>query len=156
MKDEIKTRHENSNTYEIIKSTDLEVVDKGDGPHKKPVAIEKLIKWRKKGLTYSEIGSLAGVSKQSVHKRLKPFKEAIESLPTYKEHRADIFAILQSMLLNSLTESDIKAISGATRRPSCRSTTGRWCWPARTAPARPTCWRQFPFSRPDEACGARV
>ena len=91
------------------------LVYEGDDIHNKPLPIEKLIKWRKQGLSYSEIGSLAGTSKQAAHKRLKAFKKAIENLPTYKEHRADVFAILQSQLLNSLTEADIKSMAPASR-----------------------------------------
>ena len=103
------------NLLKIIEPDTELIVDKGDDSQAKPAPIEKLLKWRQQGLSYSEIGSLAGTSKQAAHKRLQPFKGAIESLPTYKEHRADIFAILQSMLLNSLTEADIKSMAPTSR-----------------------------------------
>ena len=81
----------------------------------KPVPIEKLLKWRKQGLSYDEIGSMIGRSKQAVHQRLAPYRDAIENLPAFKEHRADLFAVQQSRLLNSLTDADIKRMAPASR-----------------------------------------
>ena len=93
----------------------LDSLDDIDISGNKSAPIAELLKWRKQGLTYEEIGNLAGTSKQAAHQRLKPFKDAIENLPSFKEHRADILAVLQSMLLSSLTEEDIKSMAPASR-----------------------------------------
>ena len=58
---------------------------------------------------------MAGVSKQAIHQRLQPYKDAIDNLPTFKEYRADLFAVQQSRLLNSLTDKDIKKMAPASR-----------------------------------------
>jgi hypothetical protein len=58
---------------------------------------------------------MTGRSKQAVHQRLQPYKDAIENLPAFKENRADIFAIHQQRLLNSLTDDDIKRIPPGSR-----------------------------------------
>ncbi len=58
---------------------------------------------------------MTGKSKQAVHQRLQPYKDAIENLPAFKENRADIFAIHQQRLLNSLTDDDIKRIPPGSR-----------------------------------------
>ena len=110
-----KTKQTDNNHLEIVKKTDELALDDIDMSGNKPVPIEKLLKWRKQGLTYEEIGELAGTSKQASHQRLKPYKDAIENLPFFKDNRADIFAILQSLILSSLTEEDIKSMAPASR-----------------------------------------
>ena len=87
-------------TVEAIENTEELTLDTVDDFPDKPVPIEKLLKWRKQGLSYDEIGSMIGRSKQAVHQRLQPYKDAIENLPVFKENRADIFAIHQQRLLN--------------------------------------------------------
>jgi hypothetical protein len=61
---------------------------------------------------------MTGRSKQAVHQRLQPYKDAIENLPAFKENRADIFAIHQQRLLNSLTDDDIKKMPPGSRMTS--------------------------------------
>ena len=77
------------------------------------IPIAKLIELRTKNpnLTYQQIGDMLGCSKVNVINRLKPYKEEIESLPTFKKSRGDILALVQSKLLNSLTLEDIKGAS---------------------------------------------
>jgi hypothetical protein len=103
-------------TVEAIENTEELTLDTVDDFPDKPVSVEKLLKWRKQGLSYDEIGeSMIGRSKQAVHQRLQPYKDAIENLPAFKENRADIFAIHQQRLLNSLTDDDIKRIPPGSR-----------------------------------------
>ena len=77
------------------------------------IPIAKLIELRTQNpnLTYQQIGDMVGCSKVNVINRLKPYKEEIESLPTFKKSRGDIFALVQSKLLNSITVDDIKDAS---------------------------------------------
>ena len=110
-----KIKQTENNPHEIVINTGELALDDIDISGNKPVPIEKLLKWRKQGLTYEEIGELAGISKQASHQRLKPFRDAIENLPSFRKHRADILALLQSMLLSSLTEEDIKSMAPASR-----------------------------------------
>jgi hypothetical protein len=102
-------------TVEAIENTEELTLDTVDDFPDKPVPIEKLLKWRKQGLSYDEIGSMIGRSKQTVHQRLQPYKDAIENLPVFKENRADIFAIHQQRLLNSLSDDDIRKIPPGSR-----------------------------------------
>jgi hypothetical protein len=102
-------------TVEAIENTEELTLDTVDDFPDKPVPIEKLLKWRKQGLSYDEIGSMIGRSKQAVHQRLQPYKDAIENLPAFKENRADIFAIHQQRLLNSLSDDDIRKIPPGSR-----------------------------------------
>ena len=102
-------------TVEAIDYTEELSLDTVDDSPDKPVPVEKLLKWRKQGLSYAEIGKMTGKSKQAVHQRLQPYKDAIENLPAFKENRADIFAIHQQRLLNSLTDDDIKRIPPGSR-----------------------------------------
>ena len=77
------------------------------------IPIAKLIELRTQNpnLTYQQIGDMVGCSKVNVIQRLRPYKDEIESLPTFKKSRGDIFALVQSKLLNSVTEDDIKGAS---------------------------------------------
>ena len=76
-----------------------------------PIPISRLIELRKKNLSYNEIAELVGRTKQTVHKRLQPYVEDINNLQSFKDHRADILAVHQARLLNSLTPDAIKECS---------------------------------------------
>ncbi len=102
-------------TVEAIDNTEKLTLDTVDDSSDKPVSIERLLEYRKRGLSYAEIGKMAGVSKQAIHQRLAPYRDAIENLPAFKEHRADLFAVQQSRLLNSLTDKDIKRMAPVSR-----------------------------------------
>ena len=58
-----------------------------------------------------QMGKVLGCSHVNVIKRLEPYREEIEALPTFKKNRGDIFALVQSKLLNSVTCEDIKGAS---------------------------------------------
>ena len=79
------------------------------------IPISRIIELRKRGNSYTEIGKILGCSKQNVELRLRPFKAEIEALESYKEQRADVLAVYQQKILNSLTDSDIKSIPPGSR-----------------------------------------
>ena len=79
------------------------------------IPISRIIQLRKRGNSYSEIGKILGCTKQNVELRLRPFKGEIEALESFKEQRADVLAVYQQKLLNSLTDSDIKRMPPGTR-----------------------------------------
>ena len=81
----------------------------------KGIPLQRLIELRSKGLSYSEIGSLVNCSKVNVYNRLVDFKEDIESLKSFKDNRADLFAVYQSALINSINLNDIKKMPAASR-----------------------------------------
>lgn len=70
-----------------------------------------LFEYRKKNLTYKEIGNLHGISKQAVHQRLQGAGLADYSIQHYVNNRADILAWLQHRLLFSLTDDDLKKMA---------------------------------------------
>jgi transposase len=107
-----KTEEPTVDAIDYTEKLSLDTVD--DSPDIK-VPVEKLLKWRKQGLSYSEIGKMIGRSKQAVHQRLQSYIDAIDNLPAFKENRADIFAIHQQRLLNSLTDDDIKRMPPGSR-----------------------------------------
>jgi hypothetical protein len=79
------------------------------------IPISRIIELRKRGNSYAEIGKILGCTKQNVELRLRPFKAEIEALESFKEQKADVLAVYQLKLLNSLTESDIKNIPPGSR-----------------------------------------
>ena len=79
------------------------------------IPISRIIELRKRGNSYKEIGKILGCTKQNVELRLRPFKAEIEALQSFKEQRADVLAVYQQKLLNSLTDSNIKRMPPGTR-----------------------------------------
>ena len=79
------------------------------------IPISRIIELRKRGNSYSEIGKILGCTKQNVELRLRPFKREIEALESFKEQKADVLAVYQLKLLNSLTEGDIKRMPPGSR-----------------------------------------
>ena len=75
------------------------------------VPISTLFDYRKKKLTYKEIGLIHGVTKQTVHQRLQDAGLADYSIQHYVNNRADILAWLQHRLLFSLTDDDLKKMA---------------------------------------------
>jgi len=118
LKEKLMVKKTEEPTVEAIDNTEKLTLDTVDDSPDIPVPVEKLLKWRKQGLSYSEIGNMIGRSKQAVHQRLQPYRNAIDNLPAFKENRADIFAIHQQRLLNSLTDDDIKKMPPGSRMTS--------------------------------------
>lgn len=77
-------------------------------PINKNIPIELLIDYSSKGLSYSEIGKLAGCNSSNVYHRFKAAGYVPEHLKAYKDNRADVFSWWQSKILNSINEDDIK------------------------------------------------
>jgi len=80
-----------------------------DRSHKN-IPIETIIEYRNRGLSYTEIAKLTGCSRQNVHQRLETVEYSKEDLDHFKKHRGDVFAFLQSKLLNSIDSDAIKGM----------------------------------------------
>ena len=76
--------------------------------HKK---VDKLraLELKKGGATYAEIAKVQGVSPQAVNKQIKDLLPN-EDTETFKNHRADILAEMQSKLLSSIEPDEIKKV----------------------------------------------
>ena len=81
-----------------------------DRSHKN-IPIETIIEYRNRGLSYTEIAKLTGCSRQNVQQRLEAVGYDKEDLENFKKHRGDVFAFLQSKLLNSIDLHELKEIS---------------------------------------------
>jgi hypothetical protein len=81
----------------------------------KNIPLQQLLELRAKGLSFNDIAKIVGCNKSNVHNRLKEYKEELEQLDSFKDNRADYFAITQAKLLNSIDESDIKRMAPASR-----------------------------------------
>ena len=77
-----------------------------------PPTLSRLIELRNKGLTYQEIATIVGRTKQTVHERLQDHIHEIDNLKSFKENKADVLAVQQARILNNLTTEDIKKSSG--------------------------------------------
>ncbi len=73
------------------------------------IPTETLYHYRKKGLSFADIGQLVGLTKQAVHQRLHKEGLADTSLQDFMATRADMFAATQRRILLSIDESVIKA-----------------------------------------------
>lgn len=71
------------------------------------IPIEDMIEYRNKGLSHQDIANLVGCSKQNVQERLERAGYNPERLKNFTKNRADMFAHIQSELLNSLTPEAI-------------------------------------------------
>jgi len=83
------------------------------GPKGIPVGLA--VEYAALGLTQTEIARLLGCSVPRVSNMLKPHKQALASLETYKTRRADVLCLLGRELLYSLTPDQIKAMAPASR-----------------------------------------
>ena len=72
------------------------------------IPIARIIELRGKQLTYEEIGSILGCSRENICQRLHGYKASIDNLKSVKGHRADTLAVVGDTILNSLTPDDIK------------------------------------------------
>ena len=90
-----------------------DTVDTEQSPNetKDIIPIAKLLALRKKKLSYEQIGKIVGCSKVNVWERLQPYIDEIESLDSYKDNRADLLAIVQHRLVNTLNPTTIEKMS---------------------------------------------
>lgn len=76
-----------------------------------PAPIAKVIELRNKGLSYTEVGAILGVTKEAIYQRLKPFLPSVDNLQAVKDNRADTLTVVGDSVLTSLTEEDIQKAS---------------------------------------------
>jgi len=77
----------------------------------KDIPIETIIELKTKHdppLSDTQIANLLNCSKQNINQRLKDYRDDIQGLPAFKKNRADILALTQSRIINSLTNKDIQ------------------------------------------------
>jgi len=77
------------------------------------IPISKILDLRVKNpnMSIRQMGKVLGCSHANIIKRLEPYREEIEALPSFKKNRGDMLAMVQNKLLNSVTIEDIKGAS---------------------------------------------
>ena len=78
---------------------------------RKNIPIETIIEYRNRELSYAEIAKLTGCSRQNIQQRLEAVEYDKEDLEHFKKHRGDVFAFLQSKILNSIDIDEIKELN---------------------------------------------
>lgn len=74
--------------------------------HIKHIPIETIIDLHAKNLSHAQIAKIVGCRSQNITQRLQA--SGITSLRNFKKNRADVFATIQSRILNSIGDDDIK------------------------------------------------
>ncbi len=77
----------------------------------KTIPIDRLIELSQKGLTHEEIGQLVGCRANNVQRRLKPYRDQLTEIKDFVSARSISLQVLQKLLLDSITEKDIKKMS---------------------------------------------
>jgi len=77
----------------------------------KSIPIESIIEYRKKGLTTREIATLLNCSHPNIVQRLQTVTADVDSLDSYKIHRADILALNGRRLLSHVTDEKLQKAS---------------------------------------------
>lgn len=90
---------------EIVENIDINDIPK---TAQKGILLQDIIELVNKGLNYSQIARVLKCSKNNVIQRLKTVGYNQQSLENFKKHRGDIFAFIQSKLLNSINDETIK------------------------------------------------
>ena len=75
---------------------------------RKRIPIEAILELKLKGNSDKDIATLLHCSQQNVSARLREYRDEVETLENFKKNRADILAVVQKKLLNSLSDADIK------------------------------------------------
>lgn len=81
----------------------------------KGIPLGAIVEYYRRGLSQSEIAALLGVHKSTISQRLKPVRASLDNLETFKNCRADIFALYGRELLYSLNPDDIKRMPPGSR-----------------------------------------
>jgi predicted transcriptional regulator len=76
----------------------------------KYIPIEDILEYHKRGLTQRDIATLLGITQQSVQERLK--NANVEGLSRFQDHKDKVFEHKQREIIDSLSGSDIKDMSG--------------------------------------------
>jgi hypothetical protein len=73
------------------------------------------VAYREKGLSYAAIGKLMGCAKQSVFELLNRHGVDLGEVESFRKNRGSILAAKQKMLLDRLTDDDIKKMAARDR-----------------------------------------
>ena len=77
----------------------------------KDIPIETIIELRKKSLSTRQIAKILGCDHSNIVRRLNAYKAELQGIEPFKRNRADIFAVVQSKIINNITEKDIQKAS---------------------------------------------
>ena len=95
----------------LAKETPI-TIDKVDTPHLKGIDINEIISLRQEGHSLDKIAEYLGCSKANIHNRLEPYKDDIDKLGFNKRNRSNILSMHQFRLLEQLTPTKLKEMSG--------------------------------------------
>jgi hypothetical protein len=77
----------------------------------KGIPISLILDYANKQLSSTEIATLVGCDHTNVIRRLQRVQAHVKALPSFKEKRADVFALIQSKALDSITDDKLKKAS---------------------------------------------
>ena len=93
---------------EIDSTQDVETdTARAEYSKRKGIPLEDMLELRRKDLTLKQISVILGCSEANVHKRLKGFAPTQVKIDRYKRHRADLLALTQAQIHDSITPSVI-------------------------------------------------
>ena len=75
---------------------------------RKIIPLETVVALRRRNLSYPQIAKILGCSESNVRYRLGTVADEIERVDDFKKHKADIMAIHQNRILQSVTETNLK------------------------------------------------
>ncbi len=77
----------------------------------KGIPIEKIIEYRRKGLSTRAIATLLGCNHSNIVERLQAISNDIDTLPEYMIHKADILTLTGKRIINHLTDDKLQKAS---------------------------------------------
>ena len=77
----------------------------------KGIPLEKIIEYRRKGLSARAIGKIFNCDHSNVINRLKTVAEDVDTLPEYMIHKADILTLTGKRIINHLTDDKLQKAS---------------------------------------------
>ena len=110
---ESRPQGEPKNTSEDVTNLPTTAFDPIDLLPDEPIPLAVMLNYRAKGLTYAEIGTLCGCTKQNIHIRLQPVISQVRGLKEFKDHRADMLAAVGKVGIEvylSLTREEQKKL----------------------------------------------
>ena len=109
------SKNTQTEAIKAIPAEDVEVISLTKVDKKEIIPIESIIEYASKGLNLSQIAKLCDCTRQNVHQRLQAVAYDKAVLENFKRHRGDVFAFIQSKLLNSIDDQAIKSMNAAQR-----------------------------------------
>ena len=94
---------------------DLQTVSSSNPPGPKYIPIELLINYADKGLSYEQIGKQVGCTSGNISNRFKTFGYSSERAKAFNSAKPSILSIIQSKILNSISDEDIQKAPLQTR-----------------------------------------